>query len=127
MAKAYEKVIQVGVADKDFSVITPEDELTLNVDELTLVHINVEETLTFNPLFIFYRKVPLIEGCSINKYCSCYGETCDSIYLPPGEYEYEICDNGGSKYSPDGIFDISIIVEPISKEFALAEQLNALC
>lgn len=127
MAKAIEKVIQVGVLGREFSVITPEDELAISVSELTLVHIRAEESLTFAPVFTFYRQVPLIDGCSIEKFCSCYGATCDIIYLPPGDYQYEVCDDNGAKYSPDGIFDISVVFEPVSKEFAMAERLNANC
>lgn len=127
MAKAVEKIIQVGVMDNEFSVVTPEDRLSFAVTELTLVHIRAEDSLPFPPRVIFYRKVPLIAGCSVEKFCSCYGETCDTIYLPPGEYEFEMCDDHGAKYAPNGIFDVSMVLEPVSKEFALAEQLNANC
>lgn len=127
MAKAVEKIVQVGIMQKEFSTITPEDELTFTVDELTLVHIRSEESLMFPIRAIFYRQVPLIAGCSVDKFCSCYGETCDTIYLPPGEYVYEFCDDGAAKYNPDGIFDVSIVLEPVSNAFALAEQLNANC
>lgn len=127
MAKAIEKQIQVGIQGDYFEVMDPNDELTFSVDELTLVHVKTEDEFVFPVKAVFYRKVPLIEGCSVDEFCSCYGETCDTLYIPPGKYEVEICDDQSAKYAPDGIYNVSIVLEPVSATFALAEQLNANC
>lgn len=127
MAKAIEKQIQVGIQGDYFEVMDPNDELTFSVDELTLVHVKTEDEFVFPVKAVFYRKVPLIEGCSVDEFCSCYGETCDTLYIPPGKYEVEICDDQSAKYAPDGIYNVSIVLEPVSATFALAEQLNTNC
>jgi len=127
MAKAIEKQIQVGIQGDYFEVMDPNDELMFSVDELTLVHVKTEDEFVFPVKAVFYRKVPLIEGCSVDEFCSCYGETCDTLYIPPGKYEVEICDDQSAKYAPDGIYNVSIVLEPVSATFALAEQLNANC
>ena len=127
MAKAIEKQIQVGIQGDYFEVMDPNEELTFSVDELTLVHVRTEDEFVFPVKAVFYRKVPLIEGCSVDEFCSCYGETCDTLYIPPGKYEVEICDDQSAKYAPDGIYNVSIVLEPVSATFALAEQLNANC
>lgn len=127
MAKAIEKQIQIGIFDDQFEVMDPDDELTFSVEELTLVHVRTEDEFVFPVNAVIYRKVPLIEGCSVDEFCTCYGETCDTLYIPPGKYEIELCDDNSAKYAPDGVYNVSIILEPVSASFALAEQLNANC
>lgn len=125
MASAIEISVQVGILDREFEVVTP-DEITFTTDELTLMHVNTGE-LPFSPVVTVYRKVQMVKGCSMKFLCTTYGETCDSLFLPPGMYEVEICDDNGAKYTPDGIYDISLVLEPISSTYALAEQLNRSC
>lgn len=124
MAKARELKFQVGVMDKQFEVMDPDNVLEFSIEELTLVHFLTEDSFLFPLKATFYRKVQLLDGCSFDEICSCFGETCDTIYLPPGKYEVEICDEFSAKYAPDGIFDASLILEPVSQQFVLAEQLN---
>lgn len=126
MAGAREIPIQVGIFDRSFDVVSPTGDIEFSTDELTLLHINTGE-LTFSPMVIVHRKVPMVNGCSMKYLCTVYGETCDTMFLPPGEYEIELCDDNGAKYSPDGIFDMSLILEPVSNTYALAEQLNCGC
>lgn len=125
MANAIEIPIQVGVLDSGFEVITPE-EITFTIDELTLLHINTGD-MPFSPVATVYRKVQMVKGCSMQFLCTMYGETCSNLFLPPGIYEVEICDDNGAKYTPNGIYDISLVLEPVSNTYALAEQLNSGC
>lgn len=125
MAKAKQLPVRVAIYNREFSTLTPEEELTFTVDELTLVHVLTGDELAFPVSVHFNRMIPMIEGCSVSKICSAYGETCETLFLPPGEYEFYFCDNGSAKFNPDGIFDISLILEPVSKDHALAETLNA--
>lgn len=128
MGKAREVEIQVGVYENEFSIVNPtEDELELKIEKLSLVHVFSTEDNNFPMRVIFYRKIPMVDGCSITSRCVCYGETCESIYLPPGDYEYTICDDGAAKYLPDEVFTISLVIEEPSHDFVLAEQLNANC
>lgn len=124
MAKAIEISNVVGISGQELSTVT-DNELSFSVDDLTLLHVRSDDGIMFPITVNVYRKVPLVKGCSVDTICSFYGSTCDTIFLPPGEYEYEFCDEGSAKYTPDGIFDISLILEPVSSQFALAQQLNA--
>lgn len=128
MGKAREVDIQVGVYENEFYVITPTDEeRTLSIGSLSLVHIFSDDQVSFPMRVKFYRLIPMIDGCSIDYRCTCYGETCDYIWLPPGEYEYEVCDDRASKYMPDGIYTVTLVIEEPSSDFILAEQLNSGC
>lgn len=121
MARASEVVVQATIQDYEFSV-TPE-EIIIAVDELTLAHVCSDE-LPYPVSFTFHRLVPLQKGCTVEKLCSDHGSTCDRIYLPPGEYEVEICDDGGAKFTPDGVYPISLVLEPVTAAHTIAEQLN---
>lgn len=128
MGKAREVEIQFGVAGKEFEVISPDcDNRTLSIGNLSLVHIFADEVIGFPMSVRFYRMIPMIDGCSMEKYCTCYGETCDNIWLPPGDYEYDLCDMLASKYIPDGIYTVTLVIEEPSSDFVMAEQLNSGC
>lgn len=98
---------------------------TVVVQALTLVHIQTPEKMMNNPLVTFYRKVPVIEGCSVDTFCYRFGATCDEIYLPPGEYEVDI-EIEGAKYTPNGTYEMTMAFEEVDPVYTLATQLNAL-
>ena len=113
------KVIEIPITvyGDDASVDYNEDE-TIVVKELTLVHIQTPEVT-------FYRKVPVIEGCSVDTFCYCFGATCDEIYLPPGEYEMSV-EVEGAKYTPNGTYEMTMAFEEVDQAYTLATKLNAL-
>lgn len=120
------KVIEIPITvyGDEASVDYNEDE-TIVVSDLTLVHIQTPEEMMNNPLVTFYRKVPVIEGCSVETFCYCFGATCDEIYLPPGEYEMSV-EIEGAKYTPNGTYEMTMAFEEVDQAYTLATQLNAL-
>ena len=120
------KVIEIPITvyGDEASVNYNEDE-TIVVSDLTLVHIQTPEEMMNNPLVTFYRKVPVIEGCSVETFCYCFGATCDEIYLPPGEYEMSV-EIEGAKYTPNGSYEMTMAFEEVDQAYTLATQLNAL-
>lgn len=120
------KVIEIPITvyGNEASVDYNEDE-TIVVSELTLVHIQTPEEMMNNPIVTFYRKVPVIEGCAVETFCYCFGATCDEIYLPPGEYEM-VVEIDGAKYTPNGTYEMTMAFEEIDQAYVLATKLNAL-
>lgn len=120
------KVIEIPITvyGDDASADYNEDE-TIVVSDLTLVHIQTPEEMMNNPLVTFYRKVPVIEGCSVDTFCYCFGATCDEIYLPPGEYEMSV-EIEGAKYTPNGTYEMTMAFEEVDQTYTLATKLNAL-
>lgn len=48
--------------------------------------------------------------------------------VAPGDYEYsDLCDMLASKYIPDGIYTVTLVIEEPSSDFVMAEQLNSGC
>lgn len=109
----------------DNAEVVYDGENNISVPALTLVHIQTPEEMMNNPIVTFYRKVPVIEGCSVDEFCYEFGSTCDEIFLPPGEYEMSI-EVEGAHYSPNGTYNMVLAFEEIDASYQMAVQLNAL-
>lgn len=109
----------------DEAQVDYDENKTITVSALTLVHIQTPEEMMNNPIVTFYRKIPVIDGCSVESFCYCFGQTCDEIYLPPGEYEMCI-EVEGAKYSPNGTYQMLMAFEEVDNLYTLATKLNAL-
>ena len=120
------KVIEIPITvyGNNASADYNEDE-TIVISDLTLVHIQTPEEMMNNPLVTFYRKVPVIEGCSVDTFCYCFGATCDEIYLPPVEHQMSV-EVEGAKYTPNGTYEMTMAFEEVDQAYMLATKLNAL-
>lgn len=120
------KVLEVPITIYgDEAMVELEEDLSFDIQNMTLVHIQTPEEMMNNPILTFYRKVPVVEGCSVDTFCYCFGATCDEIYLPPGEYDVCI-EVEGAKFTPNGTYTMTVALEEIDAAYSLATQLNSL-
>lgn len=116
--------VPVTILGEDVEVELDSDKV-FSIDSLTLFHVQSPCDMANQPIVTFYRKVPVIDGCSVDEFCYYFGSTCDDIFLPPGEYMIDV-EVEGAKYTPDGQFGIVFAFEEVSRDYTLATQLNAL-
>lgn len=116
--------IPVTILDENVEVELDTEQI-FHVDNLTLFHVQAPCEMANQPIVTFYRRVPVIAGCSVETFCYCFGSTCDEMFLPPGDYNIEV-EVEGAKYTPNGTFDVTFAFEEVDRDYTLATQLNAL-
>lgn len=118
----FSKSVQVEVLD---GKLLNEATLEVSVSKLVQLHIDADCGLLGDPEVNIYRTIKLQDGCEMDDHCYFYGSTCDTLVLPSGEYELEVCLGVAERYQPDGTFNINFIFEELTPEHVTALQLNS--